>query len=165
MNRIPASEGSQKPSAMSPANLWESETFVGMVEAFLTRCGITAKRMETIRARLGLIDGKVKTLQAIGDTMKLTRERIRQFQVDVIRTVNLPDNAALLTVFWDSARKAVKANNDEMELENLWIVLQYKFRWTDDLPVVVFAQFLKLNRQFEIVRPNSRKTILVRLKK
>jgi len=53
-----------------------------LVEMLLSK--LNAKQREVLRMRFGLDDGREKTLNEIGDKMKLTRERIRQLEMEAI---------------------------------------------------------------------------------
>jgi RNA polymerase primary sigma factor len=49
--------------------------------------GLTPREKQIIRMRFGLADGEERTLDEIGRTLGLTRERIRQIEVKVMRTL------------------------------------------------------------------------------
>eukprot|EP00276_Gloeochaete_wittrockiana_P006314 CAMPEP_0184659398 /NCGR_PEP_ID=MMETSP0308-20130426/29435_1 /TAXON_ID=38269 /ORGANISM="Gloeochaete witrockiana, Strain SAG 46.84" /LENGTH=367 /DNA_ID=CAMNT_0027099179 /DNA_START=203 /DNA_END=1306 /DNA_ORIENTATION=- len=46
---------------------------------------LTDREQEVVRKRYGLIDGKIMTLQDLGEEMELTRERVRQIELKALR--------------------------------------------------------------------------------
>jgi len=54
------------------------------------------KQSTVLADRFGLADGRIKTLQEIGDQMKLTRERIRQIENEALRKLRHPAPMSIL---------------------------------------------------------------------
>lgn len=51
---------------------------------------LTPREQQIIRLRFGLDDGKERTLAEIGDEFNITRERVRQIEVKIMRKLNSP---------------------------------------------------------------------------
>ena len=58
-----------------------------MSKAFV---GLKRKQRHVLKKRFGLVNGEVKTLQEIGDSYGVTRERIRQIEAKALRKLRHP---------------------------------------------------------------------------
>jgi len=54
------------------------------------------KEATVLKMRYGLFDGKVKTLEEVGQFFNVTRERIRQIEVKALRKLRHPSRSAQL---------------------------------------------------------------------
>ncbi|MDR0984500.1 MAG: RNA polymerase sigma factor RpoD [Ruminococcus sp.] len=54
---------------------------------------LSKREAEVVRMRFGLIDGRVRTLEEVGDKFNVTRERIRQIEAKAIRKLRHPSRA------------------------------------------------------------------------
>jgi RNA polymerase primary sigma factor len=61
---------------------------------------------KVIELRFGLADGRIHTLEEIGQMFSLTRERIRQIEVKSLKTLRLPAKSHGLAEFIEQERKA-----------------------------------------------------------
>ena len=52
--------------------------------------GLTAREQYILRARFGLDDGNMRTLEAIGQELQLTRERVRQIEAHALGRLRDP---------------------------------------------------------------------------
>jgi len=57
---------------------------------------LSARERDVLRLRLGLDDGREKTLEAIGQIFNLTRERIRQIEAKALRKLRHPNRNNIL---------------------------------------------------------------------
>lgn len=57
---------------------------------------LSEKERYVIEQRYGLIDGKSKTLEEVGSSMNVTRERIRQIESKALRKLRLSSNTSIL---------------------------------------------------------------------
>ena len=62
---------------------------------------LTPREALVIRLRFGLIDGRARTLEEVGKTFKITRERIRQIESKALRKLRHPSRARHLRGFLD----------------------------------------------------------------
>ena len=57
---------------------------------------LTKRESDVLRLRFGLEDGRTRTLAEIGDTMSVTRERIRQIETRALEKLRSPDASHVL---------------------------------------------------------------------
>jgi len=62
---------------------------------------LTPREAKVIRLRFGLIDGKTRTLEEVGQEFQITRERIRQIEAKALRKLRHPSRARHLKGFLD----------------------------------------------------------------
>ena len=62
---------------------------------------LTPREAKVIRLRFGLIDGKTRTLEEVGQEFQITRERIRQIEAKALRKLRHPSRAKHLKGFLD----------------------------------------------------------------
>lgn len=62
---------------------------------------LTPREREVLQLRFGLLDGKTRTLDEIGKTFKVTRERIRQIEAQALGKLRHPENSKKLKDFLD----------------------------------------------------------------
>ena len=63
---------------------------------------LTPREAKVIRLRFGLIDGKTRTLEEVGQEFDITRERIRQIEAKALRKLRHPSRAKHLKGFLDN---------------------------------------------------------------
>lgn len=68
---------------LDPAELLQGELVHGRVDIWLAR--LDSKQREVVERRFGLHGHDPHTLEAIGDILGVTRERVRQIQLDALR--------------------------------------------------------------------------------
>jgi RNA polymerase primary sigma factor len=66
---------------------------------------LPVKEAEVIKRRFGIGDGSPHTLEEIGDEFKLTRERIRQIEMKVLRKLRHPMRSKWLRSFMEKTPK------------------------------------------------------------
>ena len=57
---------------------------------------LTPRESDVLRLRFGLRDGKTHTLAEIGETMSVTRERIRQIESRALEKMRTPEASRIL---------------------------------------------------------------------
>ncbi|MGL4374363.1 MAG: sigma-70 family RNA polymerase sigma factor, partial [Turicibacter sp.] len=62
---------------------------------------LTEREQMVLKLRFGLVDGEVRTLEEIGSTFGLTRERIRQIESKALRKLRHPSRSRRLMPFGD----------------------------------------------------------------
>ena len=63
---------------------------------------LTKRESDVLRLRFGLEDGKTRTLAEIGESMSVTRERIRQIETRALQKLRSPANAEMLKEYMES---------------------------------------------------------------
>ncbi len=81
---VPASQ----PAIQAPALLRQQ------LDGFISE--LTPREQLVIRSRFGLLDGQAQTLQQIGNSLGVTRERIRQLEKKALRRLKHPTRAGKL---------------------------------------------------------------------
>jgi RNA polymerase primary sigma factor len=64
---------------------------------------LTPREEKIIKMRFGLEDGSQHTLEEVGQTFAVTRERIRQIEAKALRKLRHPSRSHKLRVFLESA--------------------------------------------------------------
>ncbi len=62
---------------------------------------LAPREQDVVRLRFGLDDGKVRTLEEVGQAFGVTRERIRQIEAKTLAKLRRPDSAHLLRDYLD----------------------------------------------------------------
>jgi RNA polymerase primary sigma factor len=62
---------------------------------------LTPREEKVLRMRFGLVDGRTRTLEEVGQIFNVTRERIRQIEAKALRKLRHPSRSKLLKDFLD----------------------------------------------------------------
>ena len=62
---------------------------------------LTEREQKVLRLRFGLDDGEAKTLEEVGKTFNVTRERIRQIEAKALRKLRHPSRSRKLKDYLD----------------------------------------------------------------
>lgn len=65
--------------------------------------GLNPREREVLIMRFGLADGRMRTLEEVGDHFKVTRERIRQLEMKALAKLRHPEKAKSLQGFLDNS--------------------------------------------------------------
>ena len=63
---------------------------------------LTPRESHVLKLRFGLIDGRTRTLEEVGEYFKITRERIRQIEAKALRKLRHPSRSKRLKDYLDS---------------------------------------------------------------
>ena len=63
---------------------------------------LTPRESDVLRLRYGLDDGRTRTLAEIGDSMSVTRERIRQIETRALEKLRSPESTHVLKEYLES---------------------------------------------------------------
>lgn len=81
------------------------------IDALVAR--LDPRERHVLLLRYGLADGKCRSLHEVGQTLQVTRERIRQIELGALRKLRSPDCARSLTPFLDEpASSLMKSASD-----------------------------------------------------
>ncbi len=86
--------------AMAPADVAATKMLVAEVRKVLGE--LNEREREVVRMRFGLEDGPPKTLEEVGRTLGVTRERIRQIEAKTLAKLRHPDRSRSLRDFLDA---------------------------------------------------------------
>ncbi len=64
---------------------------------------LAPREQDVVRLRFGLEDGRIRTLEEVGQAFGVTRERIRQIEAKTLAKLRRPDSAQLLRDYLDEA--------------------------------------------------------------
>jgi len=67
---------------------------------------LTPREEKVIKMRFGLEDGSEHTLEEVGQSFAVTRERIRQIEAKALRKLRHPSRSRKLKTFMDGIREA-----------------------------------------------------------
>ena len=60
---------------------------------------LTERERKVLQLRFGLIDGRTRTLEEVGNVFNVTRERIRQIEAKALRKIRYPVRSRMLMDF------------------------------------------------------------------
>ena len=83
----------------TPAEAASSAVLREVIERELN--SLTPREAHILKLRFGLYDGRVRTLEEVGDEFDITRERIRQIEAKALRKLRHPSHAKNLKSFLD----------------------------------------------------------------
>lgn len=63
---------------------------------------LSEKEANILKYRYGMVDGRIWTLEAVGDLYGVTRERIRQIEATAIRKLKHPSRSKSLRTYWEA---------------------------------------------------------------
>jgi RNA polymerase primary sigma factor len=66
---------------------------------------LTAREEKVIKMRFGLEDGSEHTLEEVGQSFAVTRERIRQIEAKALRKLRHPSRSRKLRAFMEGTRE------------------------------------------------------------
>ena len=83
---------------------------------------LSPRERDVVRMRYGLDDGRIKTLEEIGQIFSVTRERVRQIEAKAIRKLRQPYRSSILRDYVLSTSQSIEKNfttrNSNVMLQN-----------------------------------------------
>jgi RNA polymerase primary sigma factor len=87
--------------AVSPANATLHSMLKDEISTVLD--SLTDREKRILNLRFGITDGSARTLEEVGNTFKVTRERVRQIEAKALRKLRHPTRSRRLKTFLDMA--------------------------------------------------------------
>lgn len=84
-----------------PEKEGENGVLAAEVEKLFAEAGLSPREREVLRSHFGLGGRNQETLEKIGDQWKLTRERVRQIEIDALNKLREHENAEDLRAYWE----------------------------------------------------------------
>lgn len=118
---------------------------------------LTSREKDVLRRRFGLSGNKKETLEKIGDSYKVTRERIRQIENLAIRKLKkIPQFSSLVSPIKDTITTVLKKNGGIMREETLLSeLLKLSGDNEESRNCVLFVLEKVLKKQFEHAKANK----------
>jgi len=130
-----------------------------------------SRTQNILKKKFGLVDNQLQTLQAIGQTYNITRERVRQIVDDSIKILSQREPTRELTAIWDIYFNILKNNNYVMlesdlleEIKNILKISSQSIKALRFLlflnPNFVFQPETKDTRSYWYTKNRTQKDIL-----
>lgn len=87
-------------NALSPFSYTEQEVLRAQIEESLAT--LTDREEQVLRLRFGLIDGRTRTLEEVGQVFDVTRERIRQIESKALKKLRHPSRSKKFQDFFNN---------------------------------------------------------------
>ncbi len=105
------------------------------------------RNQEILKRRYGLIDNHPQTLEAIGKTYQITRERVRQIVEASLKIIKNSPQMSAVTPFWSQAKNLLRQLGG-LEEENDFLVLLQKKLELEKSTLSTLKFLLLLNPEF-----------------
>jgi len=86
------------PDTESPYELYIEKELKNIIDSVLSM--LTCQEENILRFRYGLFDGRIRTLEEVGNIYNITRERIRQIEAKALRKLRNSKNAKYIKDFY-----------------------------------------------------------------
>ncbi len=117
-----------------------------MMITYIGRCVKKERDQKLLLQRLCFSDGKVPTLEPLGQQFEITRERARQILKKGMAKLRVKVNIDKLDFFWRKLDQLVAQGGGLIRLETLSTVLQNEFDWPIAPYPLALGQFLLLKQ-------------------
>ena len=141
------------PQIISPYNYSQFDIFL---TAILNRSikkpkDISKRIVDIILDRIGVVDGKPKTLEALGQKYVLTRERVRQIEKEYSDKLAVKAiQQELLPTFWIAITELLNEEGGMIDLSELAEKISRRFRWKSPPYLAPLIWILKFRKEFEV---------------
>ena len=88
-------------AAVAPGDAATRSMLDGALQEVLSQ--LAPREQEVVRLRFGLDDGKVRTLEEVGQAFGVTRERVRQIEAKTLAKLRRPETATVLRDYLDES--------------------------------------------------------------
>ncbi|MDA3789370.1 MAG: sigma factor-like helix-turn-helix DNA-binding protein [Desulfobacula sp.] len=119
-------------------------SYENMVSSFIAVCVKKKRNQELFKKKLCFQTEKIPTLEELGQSFGITRERVRQIVKKGIRKFKHRVNMDKLEHFWERIDRTVANGGGVIHLEALPSALQEKFNWPTAPYPLALGQLLNL---------------------
>ncbi len=119
-------------------------SYDAMVKYFVSQCVKSKRDQQLFKQRFCFTDGKVPTLEELGQQLGITRERARQIFQKGLDRLRIKANLDRLRSFWQKLDALVLQGGGLVKLETLSTVLQAHYEWASPPFPLALGQFLLL---------------------
>ena len=120
-----------------------------MISSFIRQCENNMRNQDLLIKRFSFQEGKVPTLNEIGQHFGITRERVRQVLQKGLKKLQKKRNLNKLAFFWEGLDSVVAKGGGVINLGALPVVLQDQFNWLHPPNFYALAQLLLLRQPQE----------------
>lgn len=110
---------------------------------------LPSRTQDIVKKRFGLDNNQPRTLEAVGQDYKITRERIRQIIEMALKTIKKQPLEEMADVFMKQAEQALKESGGVGENEEFLKKIDKRFNNDENLSVIKFLLLLNSNFVFE----------------
>lgn len=108
-----------------------SAGFNSMMEAFIDLAAKSSRDKTLLQGRMGLLNNRKYTLDELGSSLGLTRERVRQLEKKMLKTLKAPDKAAKLAKFWLAVDEILRTSGGVCTLTEVAEQVAAKMEWNE----------------------------------
>ena len=123
------------------------KSYENMVSNFIEQFEKKKRNQDLFKRRLCFEDGKVPTLEELGRTFGITRERVRQILKKMGRKLEKKANIEKLSHFWERLDCCVAQGGGVISLRALPSLLQSEFKWSTAPYSLALGQLLSCWQQ------------------
>ena len=117
-----------------------------MILSFIEQCEKNKRNQKLLMTRLCFQEGKIPTLEELGQHFEITRERVRQILKKGTGKFQIKANLDKLALFWERLDRIVAQGGGIINLGALPSVLQAEFNWPTPPYSPALGQFLLLRQ-------------------
>lgn len=125
--------------------------FDSLVDKFLGTLVKRERESRILKARLGLLDGCKWTLEEVGLSEKITRERVRQIEEKYTAIIEKPRALGLLRLFWLPVNDILIGGGGACTAQEMAAALAKRFRWQNQPQCEAIASLINLSAQYTVL--------------
>lgn len=125
--------------------------FQSLTETFVRKIIKKPYHFTVIMGRLGFLDERRWTLEELGQSLQLTRERVRQIEKQYIPKIEKPKTVGMLNRLWLSVDGALTSSGGVICTAELAAYLKSAFNWSVQPSDESLASLISLSPKYEVV--------------